>query len=179
MDIKQYWTVLRHWSQFVPNTSKLTSKDMKLYFIIIIPNIQWPSKTMRTLTQSIALNGSGRPLSSVLGLGSATHSMILASVTGNRCQFLGIVALELQVSWKKNHESLWDCVPVSGFHCSVVIWALKKIVWWKLFSLCIAWSFSNQGLAWISECGWPVRNVVDWLFGWKCAMTGSLKSQLC
>ena len=34
VDIKQHWTMLRHWSQFVPN-SQLTSEDMKLYISII------------------------------------------------------------------------------------------------------------------------------------------------
>ena len=37
VDVKQHWTMLTHWSQFVPNMStwQVTSKDIKLYIIII------------------------------------------------------------------------------------------------------------------------------------------------
>ena len=45
VDIKQHWTMLRHWSRFVPNMSP-TSEDMKLYIIIIII----PSATEAILT---------------------------------------------------------------------------------------------------------------------------------
>ena len=37
VDVKIYWTMLRHWSQLVPNMST-TSEDIKLHFITIIRN---------------------------------------------------------------------------------------------------------------------------------------------
>ena len=36
VDVKQHWTVLRHWSHTLPLISQQTSEDMKLYFIISI-----------------------------------------------------------------------------------------------------------------------------------------------
>ena len=35
VDVKLYWTVLRHWSQLFPNMSTKTSEDIKQHFIII------------------------------------------------------------------------------------------------------------------------------------------------
>ena len=50
VDIKQHWTVLRHWSQFVPNVST----DTKLYIIITItrttPALRWETVPNATLS---------------------------------------------------------------------------------------------------------------------------------
>ena len=52
VDVKQHWTMLRHWSQFVPNMS---TEDTKLYFINILEKPTWRLSESRRLIKSFVV----------------------------------------------------------------------------------------------------------------------------
>ena len=53
VDVKNYWTMLWHWSQLVPNMSTRTSEDIKQHFTYLSSHLRTPSPSLISLMVSV------------------------------------------------------------------------------------------------------------------------------